>query len=108
MINITEKAKEKLLQERQKEGLSEVHNLRISIEEGGCSGLKYSLTFDQSTQPTDEVFEDKDMKVLVDKKSLPYLLGTTLDFSDGLKGKGFFFNNPNVTKTCGCGESFST
>lgn len=107
MINITVKAKEKLLQERQKEGLSEAHNLRISVEKGGCSGLTYHLIFDMSIQPTDEVLKDKDIKILVDKKSLLYLSGTTLDFSDGLKGKGFFFTNPNATKTCNCGESFS-
>ena len=107
MITITEKAKEKLLLERQKNGFSEAYNVRVAVKGGGCSGLMYSLEFDESVQANDEVFEDKGIKILTDKKSLLYLLGTTLDFSDGLNGKGFFFNNPNATRTCGCGESFA-
>jgi iron-sulfur cluster assembly protein len=67
----------------------------------------YNLNFDNKTSPSDQIFEDKGVKILVDKKSLLYLLGTTLDFSDGLNGKGFQFINPNATRTCGCGESFA-
>ena len=74
---------------------------------GGCSGLTYNLEFNSESKPNDMVFEDKGVKIIVDKKSLLYLAGTTLDFSDGLNGKGFQFINPNATRTCGCGESFA-
>ncbi|MDW8296510.1 MAG: iron-sulfur cluster assembly accessory protein [Raineya sp.] len=107
MISITEKAKDKIIEIRQKEGFSEEHNIRVAVKGGGCSGLMYDLKFDSNIQPNDEVFEDKGIKILVDKKSLLYLLGTTLDFSDGLNGKGFQFINPNASRTCGCGESFA-
>ena len=106
MIQITEKAKEKLLLERSQNNLSENYKLRVAITKGGCSGLKYALKFDNEVRDTDEVLEDKDIKILVDQESLPYLQGSTLEFSDGLQGKGFFFSNPNVKKSCGCGESF--
>ena len=107
MISVTEKAKERIQQLRVEEGHSANHNIRVSVKGGGCSGLMYDLNFDDATNPADEVFEDKGIKILVDKKSLLYLLGTTLDFSDGLNGKGFQFINPNASRTCGCGESFS-
>ena len=107
MINVTEKAKEKLIELKQKEGYSDNHNVRVSVKGGGCSGLMYDLGFDNLVQASDEVFEDKGIKILVDRKSLLYLLGTTLEFSDGLNGKGFQFVNPNATRTCGCGESFA-
>jgi iron-sulfur cluster assembly protein len=107
MINITDKAKDRISVLRKEEGYSEGHNLRVSVKGGGCSGLMYDLHFDDHTNDADEVFEDKGVKVLVDKKSMLYLLGTTLDFSDGLNGKGFHFVNPNATRTCGCGESFA-
>ena len=106
MINITEKAKEHVSGLRQKEGYDENYNIRVSVKGGGCSGLMYDLNFDNKIDPADQIFEDKGVKILVDKKSLLYLLGTTLDFSDGLNGKGFQFINPNATRTCGCGESF--
>jgi iron-sulfur cluster assembly protein len=106
MINITEKAKEHVKDLRQKEGYDENYNIRVSVKGGGCSGLMYDLNFDNKIDAADQVFEDKGVKILVDKKSLLYLLGTTLDFSDGLNGKGFQFINPNATRTCGCGESF--
>jgi iron-sulfur cluster assembly protein len=106
MINITEKAKEHVKDLRQKEGYDENYNIRVSVKGGGCSGLMYDLDFDNKIDPADQIFEDKGVKILVDKKSLLYLLGTTLDFSDGLNGKGFQFINPNATRTCGCGESF--
>ncbi len=81
--------------------------LRVAVKGGGCSGLSYDLSFDDDMKPSDMLFEDKEVKVLVDNKSLLYLFGTELDFSDGLNGKGFEFKNPNASRTCGCGESFS-
>lgn len=107
MISVTDKAKERIVSIRKEEGYGQDHNIRVSVKGGGCSGLMYDLNFDANVQPSDEVFEDKSIKILVDKKSLLYLLGTTLDFSDGLNGKGFQFINPNASRTCGCGESFS-
>lgn len=107
MISVTEKAKERIANLRVEEGKSENHNIRVSVKGGGCSGLMYDLGFDAEIKPADQVFEDKGIKILVDKKSLLYLLGTTLDFSDGLNGKGFQFINPNASRTCGCGESFA-
>ncbi len=107
MINVTDKAREEIVTLLGNEGKSLEHNIRVSVKGGGCSGLMYDLSFDPEIQNADEVFEDKGVKILVDKKSLLYLLGTTLDFSDGLNGKGFQFVNPNASRTCGCGESFS-
>ena len=107
MISVTEKAKERIFLLRQEENKSAEHNIRVSVKGGGCSGLMYDLGFDDKINPADQVFEDKGVKILVDKKSLLYLLGTTLDFYDGLNGKGFQFINPNATGTCGCGESFA-
>jgi len=107
MINVTDKAREEIVTLLGKEGKSLEHNIRVSVKGGGCSGLMYDLSFDPEIHEADEVFEDKGVKILVDKKSLLYLLGTTLDFSDGLNGKGFQFVNPTASRTCGCGESFS-
>jgi len=106
-IGISDIAKDKIIEFRQKEGHNNDHNIRVAVKGGGCSGLMYNLEFDSEVKPSDEVFEDKGVKILVDKRSLLYLLGTTLDFSDGLNGKGFHFVNPNATRTCGCGESFA-
>jgi iron-sulfur cluster assembly protein len=107
MISVTEKAKDRIIELRNKEGYNDGYNIRVAVEGGGCSGLMYNLDFDSASRPTDQVFEDKGIKIMVDKKSLLYLIGTVLDFSDGLNGKGFQFVNPNATRTCGCGESFS-
>jgi iron-sulfur cluster assembly protein len=107
MITVTETAKEKIVSLRKTEGMSDDHNIRVSVQGGGCSGLMYDLDFDSEVREKDEVFEDNGIKILVDRKSLLYLLGTTLDFSDGLNGKGFQFVNPNASRTCGCGESFA-
>ena len=107
MISITDRAKEKISALRAEEGHSRNHNVRVSVKGGGCSGLMYDLDFDDATREDDHVYEAQGVKILVDKKSLLYLLGTTLDFSDGLNGKGFQFVNPNATRTCGCGESFA-
>lgn len=107
MILITDKAKEHAIDLLKKDGKGEDYNIRVSVKGGGCSGLMYDLAFDNVINPSDQIFEDKGMKILCDKKSLLYLLGTTLDFSDGLNGKGFQFVNPNAARTCGCGESFA-
>ncbi len=107
MVSVTEKAKDKIIELRQKEGLTDHYAIRVAVEGGGCSGLMYDLQFDTAQQPTDHVVEDKGIRIYVDKKSLLYLAGTELDFSDGLNGKGFQFKNPNASRTCGCGESFS-
>lgn len=107
MIQVTDKAKEKLTQLKKEEGHPESFNVRVAVQGGGCSGLMYQLDFDGEIKGDDKVFEDKGVKILVDKKSILYLLGTTLDFSDGLNGKGFQFINPNASRTCGCGESFA-
>ena len=81
--------------------------VRVGVKSGGCSGLSYELRFDNQITDTDKVFEDNDVRILVDKKSFLYLVGTVLEYSGGLNGKGFVFNNPNAQRTCGCGESFS-
>ena len=107
MITITDKAKDRIHALRAEEGYDDSYQVRVSVKGGGCSGLMYDLDFDNNIIEADEKFEDKGVTILCDKKSLLYLLGTTLDFSDGLNGKGFQFINPNATRTCGCGESFS-
>lgn len=107
MISVTDKAKSKITELKNEEGYTPAHNVRVSVKGGGCSGLMYDLTFDDSIKDTDQIFEDKNVKILVDKKSILYLAGTTLDFSEGLNGKGFQFINPNASRTCGCGESFA-
>ena len=107
MVTVTSIAKDKIVELRQKEGKSLNDGIRVAVEGGGCSGLMYNLDFAAEAQPNDMIFEDKGVKVMVDKKSILYLAGTELDFSDGLNGKGFQFKNPNASRTCGCGESFS-
>lgn len=81
--------------------------IRVGVKSGGCSGLSYDLKFDKTKAEEDKVFEDNEVKIIVDKKSFLYLIGTTLEYSGGLNGTGFVFNNPNANRTCGCGESFS-
>lgn len=110
MVNITEKAISRIQQIKESEADKEKQKdtfVRVSVSSGGCSGLTYQLDFDDEMRPDDQVFEDKGEKVVTDPRSLMYLFGTTLDFSDGLNGKGFFFDNPNASRTCSCGESFS-
>ncbi|HEX5554816.1 MAG TPA: iron-sulfur cluster assembly accessory protein [Chitinophagaceae bacterium] len=107
MIHISEKAKERALQLRKEENMPEDFFLRVSVVGGGCSGLSYKMKFDNESTPEDQVFEEKGMKLVTDLKSLLYLYDTTLEFSDGLNGKGFYFQNPNATRTCSCGESFA-
>lgn len=109
MIFVSDKAKEKV--SKLMEDASIANNpdyfLRVSVVGGGCSGLSYKLDFDTESKPMDQVFEDNGVKVVTDLKSFLYLVNTTLDFSDGLNGKGFYFSNPNASRTCGCGESFA-
>ena len=81
--------------------------VRVGVKSGGCSGLSYELKFDNKKNENDSIFEDNDVKIVVEKKSILYLAGTTLEYEGGLNGKGFVFNNPNAQRTCGCGESFS-
>ena len=107
MINITDKAKKKLISLWDNNDNINNCNLRVSVKGGGCSGLMYDLKFDTKIEEEDEMIKKDGITILVDKKSILYLLGTTLDFSDGLNGKGFQFINPNASRTCGCGESFS-
>lgn len=105
-IDLTEKAIKEVKRIKSENNIPEEHGLRIGVKGGGCSGLTYQLGFDGEIKETDSVIEKDGIKLFVDGKSLFYLTGTILDFSDGLNGKGFVFNNPNATKTCGCGESF--
>ncbi len=107
MITVSEKAKKRLDGLRSESQYDETYFLRVGVEGGGCSGLSYKMDFDNQLKPEDKVFEDKGVKIVVDRKSFLYLVGTELDFSDGLNGKGFAFHNPNASRTCGCGESFS-
>jgi iron-sulfur cluster assembly protein len=106
MINISNSAKDRLLYLLDKDN-EKKQFVRVGVESGGCSGLSYKLEFDSNKNQEDELIEDNGIKLLVNKKSFLYLAGTTLEFSDGLNGKGFVFNNPNANRTCGCGESFS-
>lgn len=107
MIHISEKAKERVNELRQSGNLGADYFIRVGVVGGGCSGLSYKLDFDNEVQPNDQVFENEGIKIVTDLKSFLYLCDTTLDFSDGLNGKGFHFINPNASRTCGCGESFS-
>lgn len=107
MIYVTEKAKERILQIQAQENLGPNAFLRVGVVGGGCSGLSYKLDFDNELQSVDQVFEDKGIRIVTDIKSFLYLCDTTLDFSEGLDGKGFHFINPNASRTCACGESFS-
>ncbi len=91
----------------EKEGQSTDSFVRVGVKGGGCSGLAYEMKFDQEMRENDQVFEDKGVKLVVEMKSLLYLYGTELDYSGGLNGKGLFFNNPNASRTCACGESFA-
>ncbi|MBK7227870.1 MAG: iron-sulfur cluster insertion protein ErpA [Ignavibacteriales bacterium] len=106
-ITITEKAVKEIRKIMDENKIAGEFGLRIGVKGGGCSGLTYSLGFDPETREGDTIIQQDNVKLVIDGKSLFYLSGTELDFSDGLNGKGFIFNNPNATKSCGCGESFS-
>ena len=105
-INITPKAVEQVKKLRAENNIPESHGLRLGVKGGGCSGLTYVLAFDEQPKENDNILELLGLKIFVDPKSLFYLSGTVLDYSDGLNGKGFVFNNPQASHTCGCGSSF--
>lgn len=107
MLFVSDSAKTRILEIMQTQGLDEDHFVRVSVTSGGCSGLSYSMEFDSEDRPNDQVFEDNGVKVVTDLRSFLYLCNTILEFSGGLEGKGFYFNNPNAARTCGCGESFA-
>ncbi|WP_194767320.1 HesB/IscA family protein [Tamlana sp. I1] len=108
MIKVSETAKKKVIELMTDDGYDVAKDyVRVGVKSGGCSGLSYDLKFDKEQQDEDKVFEDNGVKIIVDKKSFLYLIGTTLEYSGGLNGTGFVFNNPNANRTCGCGESFS-
>ncbi|MFN3756887.1 MAG: HesB/IscA family protein [Flavobacterium sp.] len=108
MIKVSDTAKKKIIDLMQDDGFDAASDyVRVGVKSGGCSGLSYDLKFDKEIGENDKVFEDNNIRVAVEKKSFLYLAGTILEFSGGLNGKGFVFNNPNANRTCGCGESFS-
>lgn len=108
MIKVSDQAKVKAIQLMTEDGFNPTEDyIRVGVKSGGCSGLEYILGFDNKQNETDQIFEDNGIKIVVEKKSILYLAGTTLEYSGGLNGKGFIFNNPNASRTCGCGESFS-
>ena len=107
MVYVADSAKDKIQEIWKEKKYSDDYFIRVAVTSGGCSGLSYNMDFDNVSQPNDQVFEDKGIKVVTDLRSFLYLCNTTLEFSGGLDGKGFYFNNPNAARTCACGESFS-
>ncbi len=108
MIKVSETAKQRVVALMTEGGFDASKDfVRVGVKSGGCSGLSYELRFDNKMEEADKVFEDNSVRILVNKKSFLYLAGTILEYSGGLNGKGFVFNNPNAQRTCGCGESFS-
>lgn len=107
VITVTENAKNQVLKILESESLDNTYFVRVAVKSGGCSGLKYDLDFDSVLNANDIISESNDVKVVCDKRSVLYLIGTELDYSGGLNGKGFIFNNPQASRSCGCGESFS-
>ncbi len=107
MIKVAESAKEKISKLMESENITKDHFIRVSVVSGGCSGLSYKMDFDTEEQDNDQIFEDNGIKIVTDLKSFLYLFDSTLEFSGGLDGKGFYFQNPNATRECGCGESFA-
>ena len=108
MIKVSETAKKKVVELMKDDGFNPTKDfVRVGVKSGGCSGLSYDLQFDKDQKEEDKIFEDNGVKIIIDKKSFLYLIGTTLEYSGGLNGTGFVFNNPNANRTCGCGESFS-
>lgn len=105
-IVLTEKAAGQVRKLMAENNIPETHGLRLGVKGGGCSGMSYVLAFDEKPKENDKLMEQLGIKIFVDPKSLFFLSGTVLDFSDGLNGKGFVFNNPQASKTCGCGQSF--
>jgi iron-sulfur cluster assembly protein len=109
MITVSQKALQHIIELMVESGITpDSHHLRVGVKGGGCSGLSYVMDFDTTIESTDETVEiDGGLKVVIDRKSVLYLYGTELNYSDGLNGKGFQWENPNASRTCGCGESFA-
>ena len=108
MIKVSNIARDRVSSLMKDDGFNPIQDfVRVGVKSGGCSGLSYEMKFDNKIEENDKIYEDNDIKIVVDKKSLLYLAGTTLEYSGGLNGKGFVFSNPNANRTCGCGESFS-
>lgn len=107
MVFVADSAKERINEIMNESKIGEDFFVRVSVTSGGCSGLSYTMDFDNENKPNDQEFLDNGIKVVTDLKSFLYLCNTTLEFSGGLNGKGFYFDNPNAARTCGCGESFS-
>jgi iron-sulfur cluster assembly protein len=108
MIRVSDSASRKIVEMMKDDGYDAGKDyVRVGVKSGGCSGLSYELKFDHDLGESDKVFEDNQVRIAVEKKSYLYLAGTVLEYSGGLNGKGFVFNNPNASRTCGCGESFS-
>lgn len=105
-ISISEKAAKQILKIMQENEVTENSGLRVGVKGGGCSGLSYTMGFEPEPREGDTIINEHGIRLFIDGKSLFYLTGTELDFSDGLNGRGFVFNNPNAVKTCGCGSSF--
>ena len=107
MLFVADSAKNRIHEIMNKEVMTENHFIRVSVTSGGCSGLSYKMDFDDTDLPNDQVFDHNGVKIVTDLKSFLYLFNSTLEFSGGLEGKGFYFNNPNASRSCGCGESFA-
>ena len=107
MLFVGDSAKTRINEIKSTEGMTGDHFIRVSVVSGGCSGLTYNLDFDTEIKPEDQVFDDNGVRIVTDLKSFIYLCNTTLEFSSGFDGKGFYFENPNASRTCSCGESFS-
>ena len=107
MITVSDMAAKQIQHLIERENIGKKGCLRVSVQEGGCSGFSYKLDFDTAQKESDKILESNGVKMLVDSKSLLYLMGMTLNFDGGLNGKGFTFSNPNASKTCGCGFSFN-
>jgi len=108
MIKVSETARDRVMTLMAEGGFDASKDyVRVGVKSGGCSGLSYELNFSKEASESDKIFEDNAVRIVVDKKSFLYLVGTVLEYSGGLNGKGFVFNNPNAQRTCGCGESFS-
>lgn len=107
MLFVADSAKSRIEEIKSKGDMSDDYFVRVSVTSGGCSGLSYILDFDNESQENDQIFDDNGVRVVTDLKSFLYLCNTTLEFTGGLDGNGFYFNNPNASRTCGCGESFA-
>lgn len=107
MLFVDDTAKDQIEHIRIRDGLSQDHFVRVGVTSGGCSGLTYDMSFDDTLRDDDQVFEDNGERIVTDLRSFIYLANTRLVFRGGLDGTGFSFENPNAARTCACGESFS-